>query len=408
MQTRSLTARLLAAGRQPSGVGTPGTIRVASPVVSAARRLSLGAPPARDAAGTANNGVATPCVVLRNSPPVPTSSAARRLTVERSQADRAPPPGYDSPSGGSYSNNPLAEIGELDIRLTDCEREMLALAHEFTKLARERDRMANDIAYLLSEVESLKGGQGANELAQQSLHDAQEEVNRCMDARVGKLELSMTSMQRGSAASAKAAELRPACRPGDETPSTSGRDMHTAVHALPDELSMHMSWEAQRTACTLKLDSIVKYQDQAQDLYASAEAAIKALGGPPCTITYARWATPRQAGRPPSRLIVTFETQDQAAKVLHMVPFLAPWQRIYPELGPVEAAVAKVTRQEFGCWARQVPPALRAFYRVDRACVMDGKGRCQPFSQAAIDAGMAALQRYKDRQASRPMPEARA
>ena len=161
-------------------------------------------------------------------------------------------------------------------------------------------------------------------------------------------------------------------------------------------------------ACTVKLDRNVKFEGQTQDLCASAEAAIRAAGGPPCKVTYARWATAQQADRPPSRLIVTFETQEQAAKVLHMVPFLPPWQRIYQELGPVEAAVAKVVRQEFASWAWQANPALRACYRVDRAGVRDVQGQIQPFSQAAIDAGMAALQKYKGRQADRPMQGARA
>jgi hypothetical protein len=93
----------------------------------------------------------------------------------------------------------------------------------------------------------------------------------------------------------------------------------------------------------------------------------------------------------------------QAAMVLHMNCWLRPGQAIYPELGPVEAAVAKVVRQEYNSWRQQAPPELRGQYIMRRAGVVDGVGRYQLYSQAAIEAGMAALQRAKEQRAPRPV-----
>ena len=111
---------------------------------------------------------------------------------------------------------------------------------------------------------------------------------------------------------------------------------------------------------------------------------------------------------PPSRLIVTFETPMMAGMVLNMAQWLGPGQAIYPELGPVEAAVASGVRKEFGNWRRTAPPATRNCFRMDRAGVRDMVGNLMNFSEAAIDAGMAALHKQRARQAHRPVAEARA
>jgi hypothetical protein len=78
------------------------------------------------------------------------------------------------------------------------------------------------------------------------------------------------------------------------------------------------------------------------------------------------------------------------------------------QVGPVEAAVASVVRKEFGNWRRTAPPAARNCFRVDRAGVRDMAGNLMNFSAAAINAGMAALQKQRAREANRPVAEARA
>ena len=64
--------------------------------------------------------------------------------------------------------------------------------------------------------------------------------------------------------------------------------------------------------------------------------------------------------------------------------------------------MAKVVRQEYQSWRQQAPFELRAQYSMHRAGVVDGVGRVQLFSQAAIEAGMAAMQRDREQRASRP------
>jgi hypothetical protein len=97
-----------------------------------------------------------------------------------------------------------------------------------------------------------------------------------------------------------------------------------------------------------------------------------------------------------------------AGMVLNMAQWARPGQAIYPELGPVEAAVASVVRKEFGNWRRTAPPAVRNCFRMDRAGVRDMAGNLMDFSGAAIDAGMAAMHKQRARQTNRPVAEARA
>jgi hypothetical protein len=261
------------------------------------------------------------------------------------------PVGYDS---SQAYENPVALITELKLQLHDLELDNLSRDHAQEKFERE---IISQVESLEGQVASLKETMRAMEEAQQVVHDGQMEENRRMGERVGTLELTVSNMQRMSSASARAAEERPAHMPGGEVPSTSGRDERQAqVHKLPDELAGCMQWEMQRTNCTLKLDNIVKH-DQGSDPASSAEAAIRELHGPSCKVMYARWASPRQPGVPPSRLIVTFETPMMAGMVLNMAQWTRPGQAIYPELGPVEAAMASVVRKEFGNWRRTAPPA---------------------------------------------------
>ena len=97
-----------------------------------------------------------------------------------------------------------------------------------------------------------------------------------------------------------------------------------------------------------------------------------------------------------------------AGMVLDMAKWLPAGQAIYPELGPVEAAVASVVRKEFANWRRTAPHAQRNCHHVFRAGVKDMAGTLMPFSPAAIDAGMAALQKQNARLANRPVAGPRA
>lgn len=373
-------------------------------MASIIRRLQMGA---AAQAGSSAAGVATPvCAMTRHTPPAPASSAGRGPVLTSRQHRQAAamevPVGFDS---SQAYENPVAVITELKLRLHDMDLELLSRDHAQEKFERE----------IISQVESLGGqlaslGEALRAMgeAQQAVHDGQMEENRRMGERVGKLELTVSDLQRMSSASAKAAEERPACVPGGDVPSTSGRDEQRAQTCmLPAELGRAMEWEMHRYNCTLKLDNIAKF-DQGTDPASSAVAAIADMNGPPCKVTYARWASPRQPGVPPSRLIVTFETPMMAGMVLDMAKWLPAGQAIYPELGPVEAAVASVVRKEFANWRRTAPHAQRNCYHVFRAGVKDMAGTLMPFSPAAIDAGMAALQKQNARLANRPVAGPRA
>ena len=380
-------------------------------MASVIKRLQMGA---AAQAGGSGVGIATPvCAMTRHTPLAPASSAGRGPLLTSRQHRQAAamevPAGYDS---SQAFENPVAQITELKLQIQDMELENLSRDHAQEKFEREIisqvQSLGGQVQSLEGQVAALQEALRAMEEAQQVVHDGQMEENRRMGERVGALELSVSNMQRMSSASARAAEERPVHMPGGEVPSTSGRDEQQAkVHKLPDELAGCMQWEMQRTNCTLKLDNIVKY-DQGSDPAGSAEAAIREMNGPACKVTYARWASPRQPGVLPSRLIVTFLSPMMADMVLNMAQWLRPGQAIYPELGPVEAAVASVVRKEFGNWRRTAPPAARNCFRVDRAGVRDMAGNLMNFSAAAINAGMAALQKQRAREANRPVAEARA
>ena len=382
------------AERSPSAVSPAACVRI----------LQMGpSGPGQRAAGGSGVGVTTPvCAVTRRTPPVTVvSSAGHGPLLTSRQLGRAAamevPVGYEL---SQTFENPVAMINELkqgvhdlELKVHDLELELLSRDHAQEKFEQQ----------MISQVQSLREQVASLEGAAQVVHDGQAEENRRMGERVEQLERSVSDMRRMSSASARVAEERPAHVPGGEVPSTSGRDeRHMQKFVLPVELAECMRHEMLRANCTVKLDNIVKF-NQGSSPGHSAEVAIREMNGPACRVSYARWASPRQPGVPPSRLIVTFETPMMAGMVLNMAQWLPPGQAIYPELGPVEAAVASVVRREFGDWRRTAPPAERNCYRMDRAGVRDMGGNFVYFSQAAIDAGMAALQKQRARHAHAPV-----
>ena len=334
-----------------------------------------------------------------------------RLAVQQSIT------GLDSGLGGYQAReNAFAyaeQLTEVLVQLEDLGVEVLQLQHDHNKFKLEA--ISADTGRMEEIDEVRKGSEEEIRRLQEENRQLREIMER-MEGRMENMEGGMESMgvairqlqgdmQRMSSVSARAAEERPVHMPGDEEPSTSGRDMHAhiAQHTLPEALFKHMSWERQRNTCTLKLDNIVhfqKEQNSTQELITRAQSAIRALGGrgPQCSVTQARWATPMQQGMAPNRLLITLASPQEAAQVLSVGPqWLGPRQRILEELGEVELAVAKVVRQEFARWQQGAPPGQWGAYRMVRACVVDAGGNMQLFSQAAIDAGMAAMQRQSDR-----------
>ena len=132
------------------------------------------------------------------------------------------PVGFDS---SQAYENPVAVITELKLRLHDMDLELLSRDHAQEKFERE---MISQVESLGGQLASLEEALRAMGEAQQAVHDGQMEENRRMGERVGKLELTVSDLQRMSSASANAAEERPACVPGGDVPSTSGRDEQRA------------------------------------------------------------------------------------------------------------------------------------------------------------------------------------
>lgn len=169
----------------------------------------------------------------------------------------------------------------------------------------------------------------------------------------------------------------------------------------PDSLYQALVYERNKFSTTFKLDNMVTFKDgeDRPALQARAQQVIGHMGtGMGVVVEHASWSRPMRQGEAPSRLIVRVRKEDTwVMEGLKHSRYLAQNQRVTEELGPVELAMARVTRAELQEWWRNHPGkhiSLMSRF-MDRAAMHSRYGgeqsKQEPFSAQAIAAGMAKL-----------------